>query len=99
MKDETQIRNEILDKIEKYAGKIEGTPAVNMPERLDQIRAIALSHFDMLYAEGHIDSKPGVYVEWHPNTGFLELYISWPVSCIEMTVNYGHNEGFKEVNE
>ena len=96
MKDPIEIKKEILDKIEEHAGKIVGTPAVNMPERLEQIRAIALSHFDMLYAEGHIDSKPDVYVEWHPDTGFLELYLSWPVSCIEMTVNYSHNEGFKE---
>ena len=97
MKDETEIRQEILDKIEKYAGIIVGSPAVDIPERLYQIRAIVQSHFDMLYAEGHIDSKPDVYVEWHPDTGFLELYLSWPEPCIELTVNYSHIEGFKEV--
>lgn len=96
MKDLIEIKKEIMDKIEEHAGKIVGSPAVNIPERLEQIRAIAQSHFDILYADGHIDSKPDVYVEWHPDTGFVELYLSWPVSCIELTVNYSHNEGFKE---
>ena len=99
MKDPESIRQEILDQIEKYAGKIEGSPAVHMPERLAQIRAIAQSYYDMLYAEGNIDSKPDVYVEWHPVTGIVELYLSRPVPFITMTVNYSHNEGFKEVNE
>lgn len=96
MKDTIEIRNEILDKIEKYAGKIVGTPAVNMPERTEQIRAIVQQHMDLLYDEGHIDRKPTAIVEFDPKEGSVDITFAWPVSCIEMTVNYSHNEGFKE---
>ena len=96
MKDTEMIRQEILDKIEKYAGKIEGTPAVNMPERLEHIRAIVQQHVDMLYAEGYIDRKPTAIVEFDPKEGSVDITFAWPVSCIEFTVQYSHDEGFKE---
>lgn len=96
MKDPESIRQEILDKIEEYAGKIEGTHAVNMPERMEQIRAIVQQHVDVLYAEGHLDRRPTAIVEFNSKEGTVDITFAWPVSCIEFTVNYSYNDGFKE---
>ena len=96
MKDATMIQQEILDRIEESVGKIEGSPVENMEACLEHIRAIAQQHVDMLYANRDIDRKPTAIVEWNPKTGDVEISFSWPVSCIEFSFSYSHNEGFKE---
>ena len=98
MKDPEMIRQEILDRIEEHCGQLQYSPAENMEARLEQIRTVVQQHVDMLYNEGHIDRKPTAIVEWMPKTGYVEISFSWPVSCIEFTVNYSHNDGFKEAN-
>lgn len=91
MKDTKKIHEEILAKFAEYADNTVFAPGQripDIPEIMEQMRAIAQQHIDMLYADGHIDKKPEVIVKWNPDEGCVDTYLSWPMTYTAFNFNY-----------